>query len=595
MLESHFTPRCLPLLLSLSLFLFAFLLYQNTVPNGYVLDDNMYYTHNKFVQQGFKGIPGILTKSTYYGFNGKNEQIYRPLPVVVFAVEHAFFGNNPHAGHLCNTVAYALCCVILFLFLRRLLYGFPLVLPLCVTLLFTAHPVHTEAVANIKGLDEILAFMFLVLTLYSIVLHADRSKPAYLAAGLAAYFLCLLSKEHGLTLVLIIPFMMHVFRPMSLKKALLSALPFCGIALLYAALRNSILDDFTFGQPLDLVNNTIMAADSGADRLATAFVILGRYLRLLFVPWPLCWDYSYNQIPVTTWADPKAFVPLILYAGLFVYSVIGSLKRSPAAFGVLFFLFSFALSANLFVKIGVSLGERLLFTPSLGFCIAAVLCGARFTQRLRYRGPLLTALMASVLLMYALITVDRNTDWRSERTLFIADSARNTNSFRARFLLGTTFLDEACIEKDPFARTARLRRAESEYRHSIAIYPRFSRAWYNLGIVYRHLNNKELELDAYLKAVQCNPDDVEALNNIGALYCGKREFGLAVDYFRKALAKSDRHVPSCINMGYASAQLGHYDEALSWYGKALSIAPENRTGRANLAELRRKMRDTVRK
>jgi protein O-mannosyl-transferase len=595
MLKSHFTPRNTPLLLSLSLFLFAFLLYQNTVPNGYALDDGMYYTNNRLVQQGFKGIPGILTKSTYYGFNGKNEQIYRPLPVAGFAVEHAFFGNNPHANHFFNALAYALCCSLLFLFLRRLLNGFPMMIPLCIVLLFTTHPVHTEVVANVKGLDEILAFTFLVLTLHSILLYKDKSNLAYLAAGLFSYFLCLLSKEHGLTLVFVIPFMIHAFRPLPFKEALLSALPFCGIALLYVALRSSILDDFTFSQPLDLINNTLMSADNPADRLATTFVILGKYLRLLFVPWPLCWDYSYNQIPITTWADPKAFVSFLVYTGLFVYSIIGCMKKSPVAFGALFFLASFALSTNLFVKIGVSLGERLLFTPSLGFCIAVVLSFAQFTQRLRYRRYALTALMAAVLLMYGFITVDRNADWQSERTLFTADSMKNPDSFRARFWLGNTLLDASIIEKDTAVRSALLRRAESEYRHSIAIYPRFSQVWFNLGIVYRYLNQKERELNAYQKAVQFNPDDVEALNNIGSVYCEKGDYGRAVDYFRRALVNRDGHAPSCINMGYASAKLGRYDEALSWYKEALRIDPENRTALANLAELCRMIRDTSRK
>ena len=44
MLERYITPQKLPILLSLFVFLFAFLLYQNTVPNGYTLDDAIYYT-----------------------------------------------------------------------------------------------------------------------------------------------------------------------------------------------------------------------------------------------------------------------------------------------------------------------------------------------------------------------------------------------------------------------------------------------------------------------------------------------------------------------------------------------------------------------
>ena len=306
MLDRYVSRKNLPRLLACMIFLFAFLLYRNSVPNGYTLDDAIYYTENKFVQQGIKGIPGIFSKSTYFGFNGNNDQIYRPLPVACFAIEHSLHGNNPHFNHFINVIIYALCCSLLFFLLHRLFAGESIGIPFCITLLFTAHPIHTEVVASIKGLDEILAFLFSVLTLYCLLWHSDRKNTfGGLVAGLLSYLLCLLSKEHGLTLLGILPVALFTFRSLPIKRIVLLTLPFCLVALFYIVFRSRILDYFTFGQPLDVYNNALLAAHNRAAQLATAFVILGKYLRLLFIPYPLCWDYSYNQIPDHHLGRPK--------------------------------------------------------------------------------------------------------------------------------------------------------------------------------------------------------------------------------------------------------------------------------------------------
>ena len=84
--------------ISLFIFVFAFLLYANTLNHGYVLDDDVVYLKNKDVQAGFSGIKSILHHSFIYGFTGHNDQSYRPVVSILFAIEKQFFGNNPHTG-----------------------------------------------------------------------------------------------------------------------------------------------------------------------------------------------------------------------------------------------------------------------------------------------------------------------------------------------------------------------------------------------------------------------------------------------------------------------------------------------------------------
>jgi hypothetical protein len=150
-------------------FLLAVLLYANTLTHGFVQDDAIVITDNMFTTQGVKGIPGILTKDTFFGFfkvEGKETLVsggrYRPLTLVVFALLYEVFGLDPFPYHLLTVLLYALTCVLLYRVLLLLLRehsGLGAGVAWMATLLFTVHPIHTEVVANIKGCDEIVALL----------------------------------------------------------------------------------------------------------------------------------------------------------------------------------------------------------------------------------------------------------------------------------------------------------------------------------------------------------------------------------------------------------------------------------------------------
>src|SRR5262245_60742332 len=50
----------------LALVAFVFVLYGNTIPHGYVLDDELVTTRNALVQQGVRGIPRLFATSYLY-------------------------------------------------------------------------------------------------------------------------------------------------------------------------------------------------------------------------------------------------------------------------------------------------------------------------------------------------------------------------------------------------------------------------------------------------------------------------------------------------------------------------------------------------
>ena len=201
-------------------FVFAFLLYADTLDLKYTLDDSMIITENSFTKKGFSGMVEIFTNDAFVGFLGKNNLLpggrYRPLSQAMFAIEKEFFGFNPFMGHLINILWYAFTCMLLYIVLMKLFKNVAsvqwyLTIPFIASLLFAAHPLHTEVVANIKGRDEILCLFFSLLTVYFILQYLEKRKIYLLVVNLFLFLLAILSKENAFTFLAVIPLIMYVF------------------------------------------------------------------------------------------------------------------------------------------------------------------------------------------------------------------------------------------------------------------------------------------------------------------------------------------------------------------------------------------------
>ena len=143
----------------------SFLLYVNTLKHEYTIDDLIVVTSNKLTQQGVSAIPDIFSHSYMFGYNGREDESYRPLTLTTFALEKSMFDANSSASHFIQVLLYALTILVLFRYLVRLLGEDRLTLVALITLLFAVHPLHTEVVANVKSRDELMCALFLFLSL----------------------------------------------------------------------------------------------------------------------------------------------------------------------------------------------------------------------------------------------------------------------------------------------------------------------------------------------------------------------------------------------------------------------------------------------
>ena len=140
------------------LFFLSFLLYSNTIPNEYCLDDELVTQNHRLTSKGIAAIPEIL-EEPYYKDDMGYSYGYRPVTLIFFAVTHEIWGENPHAEHLINALLYACLVVLFFVFIRKLFPHLEFWPAFFAAVFFAVYPPHTEVVASLKNRDELLSFL----------------------------------------------------------------------------------------------------------------------------------------------------------------------------------------------------------------------------------------------------------------------------------------------------------------------------------------------------------------------------------------------------------------------------------------------------
>ncbi len=217
------------------IFIFSFIIYANSIPNDYNLDDELVTQNHRLTSKGISAIPEIFT-SPYYEDKAGYKYEYRPIVLVSFAIENSFFGDNPHVSHFFNVVFYALLCVLLFNTLKVAFKSHHDLFPLLAALIFAAHPIHTEVVASIKNRDEIFALMFGLLSWRSAIVFSEKKSLPHLFLVPLFFYLGILSKSTTISFVLLVPVSVTLLSSASFGRVLLLTALLLIPAVLYARL-----------------------------------------------------------------------------------------------------------------------------------------------------------------------------------------------------------------------------------------------------------------------------------------------------------------------------------------------------------------------
>jgi protein O-mannosyl-transferase len=569
--------------LSLILGLLSLIVYANTLRNAFALDDAVAIRDNKIVREGIGAIPTLLATPYHYGWSPDfHDNLYRPLSLMLFAAEYQFFQLDSFPYHLFNIFLFACCVIALFLFLDKLFQRRNTMVAFIAALLFAMHPIHTEVVANVKSADELLCFLFSFLCLNVLLRYAESGKMLQLLAGTFCFLLALLSKETAITFLLVIPLIFFFYRNENKKRSVFILLSIVSVAAVFLVARFVVFNHYYAGiyTDVELVQNALANKSlSFESHLATAIFIYGYYVRLLFFPYPLICDYSYNSIPYSHFSDPLVWCAILIYVFLIVFSVI-RLRRYPRdlyAFGILFFLLTISLFSNVLFLTGAIMAERFLFFGSVGFCLIIALLINKLAEKTGRKGleairhPVVAGVLIVLCMVYSFATFNRNKDWKDNYTLCVADIEKVPDNVRLNEWLSESLMQSIQGETDKEKRYQAFRSSLSYLDRAVSVYPDFVTAHCDLGSLYLGIHKYDSAERHFLRAYELNPKDIFQVSKLANIYFMTQKYRQAITFNQKAIELKPDYAIHYANTASCYLNLAVYDTAIAYANKAAAV------------------------
>ena len=504
------------------LVLVTFAVYANSLGNDFVFDDESVIQGDPSITS-LSNIPDFFTGEK--GFHKVIGAYFRPVVSASYTIDYSLWGLKPFGFHLSNVLIH-IASVFLFFALMRNIFRtsrseFKEYAVLTGALLFAVHPVHTEAVSWVSGRTDALACVFYLAAFLYYLKYSGKPSGLNAAAVMVLYSLALLSKEMAVTFpaaVIIYDLVINKIKPGEiLKKKIFIYLSLLVISAIYLLFRQYVLS----GAAPRQTYNYFYSLDL-QTAVYTMLQTIPVYLKLVIFPVNLLYHYSGYLPDVST---PLEILPAVsvLVIIILASAVIYFYKKLPMiSFGIIFFFTALLPVLNIIPTMNF-MAERYLYIPSVSFSlIAAALLLKYYSVS---NANLMLGFSFSVLLLFGYLTADRNTDWKTNDTLYLSADGRP----------GTV-------------------------------------TYVNLGNIYARRGDLGVAEVYYRKALDLRYETPVAHNNMGKIFMANGNFDSAYYYINTAY-KLDTLSPEPV---YTMAELygknGKIPEAINWLEKLMKIS-----------------------
>lgn len=586
------------------LFAFSCLLYANTLGHAYALDDAIVITENVIVQKGPAAWGELFGNDTFYGFFQDRDKLnlvsggrYRPLSLAMFGLE-SMISDGAFIHHLFNLVWYGGLVLLLFSLLTKIQrHRTPdrqdLWFPLLATLLFAAHPIHTEVVANIKGRDEIMALLGCLGAAWFCWKAIDKEDFIQAVFAAVCLFLALLSKETSITFLAVIPLLIYTLRRDFRLGQLAYAVPLVVVAVIFLIIRSSVLETGDNSPVMELMNNPFVKLENGrwvafsfAEWSATIVYGLGKYLQLLFFPIVQSHDYYPRAFGMPSWGDWQVILAFLANIALLIFGFLSLRKRPWLAAGILTYFVTLSIVSNILFPVGTLISERFLFFPSLGLALALGYVDYRSSNAIGKNKTVLGVLLL-IIALYSIKTVTRNNVWKDNYTLFTTDVEHEPGSAKLQNAAAGVKVDHFIGLPQSQQQSAKgqqlLKEAVAHIDQAVKIHPTYKQAYAIRGTANLLAKNYDAAIADLDRALELDPgyEDVSkklliTYREAGQFY-GEKQGDLKKSqlYLQRALQMNPRDYEALRLSGVLNGVGGRKEQAISFFKKAAEVNPNN--------------------
>lgn len=566
--------------------------YSNTFKAPFVFDDGMYIENDPIIRSfHYFAAPGEareLPAGPDFTPGVKQAFKTRPVGFLTFALNYRFGGLNAAGFHLFNLLIHLLNAILVYFLLAITFRTRPdekgktsgQAIAFFTALLFTVHPVQTQAVTYItQRFASLAAFFYLSsILLYKSSCDALKKdkKALFYASSLFSAVLAMLTKEISFTLPLMIAlYDLFFLEGPTGKRAKRLAPFFASMAIIPIRLASGGLQE-------SMETLALSAGVSWRDYLFTELRVIVMYIRLLLFPAGQNIDYDF---PVShSLFEGRVFFSFLFLFGmalLAIYLFYRSKKDENKfhfrviSFGIFWFFITLSVESGL-VPIGDFVFEHRLYLPSAGFLLALATAGFPLLDRMKKYRLLAFGMPLSILLVFGAAAYERNGIWRDPIKLWEDTAHKSPAKFRPHNNLSVYY-----------GKAGRYSEAIRESETALALAPDNSGIYLNLGGYYEKMGIYDKAAQEFTMAGKLQPGDYRAYEELGNIDEKEGRLENAVKEYQEALALAPANTEIHNDLGIAYAVLRDYRDAEKEFTTALNIDPGYNPARNNLEKLRR--------
>lgn len=461
------------------IFMLGFIVYFNSFKNDFVWDDIHLIKQNIYIKD-WSGIKDIFTSHIGAGSNTKYYS-YRPLQMFTYMMDYFLWGLDAKGYHITNTLIHITVSILLFFIIFFIIDSTQI--SFIVSLIYLAHPVHTEAVTYISGRADPLVSAFLLLMIifqHNYWINTEKYKKIVCYSLLIiSFLLSLLSKELAITSPFLLMFYEYCLRDKEkytevLNKKIIFYLPlFISIGIWFF-----IKNKFVF------LEGMVKDMPSFNTRLITVPRMIFDYVRISLIPVNLHMEY-YLPFPRSLFQqgyfEPFIFIIVLLFLFYYLWK---KGKRDYnyriIFFGLGWFLITLTPSMNILYVLNAPFAEHWLYIPAMGFILSIV-----YTIFYKFKNNDLIKKYSIfsfvvVIVVFSYLTIKQNRTWKDTRTVSEYTIKHSPYSSKAYSSLGYEYI-----------KTGKFIEAMELLKRAIKLDPNNTAALENLKILEIELGNEK--------------------------------------------------------------------------------------------------------
>uniref|UniRef100_A0A8C2UK91 dolichyl-phosphate-mannose--protein mannosyltransferase n=2 Tax=Chinchilla lanigera TaxID=34839 RepID=A0A8C2UK91_CHILA len=351
-------------------------------------------------------------------------------------------------------------------------------------------------------------------------------------------------------------------------------------------------------------------------RFLTYSYLLAFNVWLLLAPVTLCYDWQVGSIPLveTIWDTRNlATVFLAVVMALLSLHCLAAFKRlehKEVLVGLLFLVFPFIPASNLFFRVGFVVAERVLYMPSMGYCILFVHGLSKLCAWLNRCGATtLTACTVLLLLLFSWKTVKQNEIWLSREALFrsgvetlphnakvhynyanfLKDQGRNREAIYHYRTALKLYPRHASALNNLGTLTRDAAEAKRYYQRALQLHPQHSRALFNLGNLLKSQEKKEEAVALLKESIKYGPEFADAYSSLASLLAEQERFKEAEEIYQAGIKNCPDSSDLHNNYGVFLVDSGSPEKAVAHYQRAVTLSPGHHVAMVNLGRLYRSL------